>query len=160
MTSSTTLCRDGTPSSSIVLKGDFETENYMTGEIGSGTQAFIPAAYAEKVKAVFDANAVLNDKGEEVGNHIRTVEVDIDVGVEATGKTIPYEWVVTAFKEGAEMAVLKNLRNSRARPAYVLKSGDGADAKLIEAKARPVTAPLALLEAPLAEPTQNGDLAA
>ncbi len=136
---------DGTPSSSIVLSGDFETENYMTGEIGSGTQAFIPAAYAEKVKAVFDSNAILNEKGEEIGNRIRTVEVDIDVGVEATGKTIPYEWVVTAFKEGAEMAVLKNLRRSRVRPAFVLQAGD----KSIPALPRPETAPLAMLEAPV-----------
>lgn len=138
---------DGTPSSSIALFGDFETENFMTGEIGSGTMAFIPAAYSEKVKAIFDSNAILNDEGKEIGNRIRTVEIDIDVGVEATGKTIPYEWVVVAFKEGAEMATLKNLRNSRQRPAFVMNNGD----KVIEAVARPVTTPLALLEAPVAE---------
>lgn len=139
---------DGTPAQSIALKGDFETENFMTGEIGSGTLAFIPAAYSEKVKAIFDANAILNDEGREIGNHVRTVEVDIDVGVEATGKTIPYEWVVVAFREGAEMATLKKLRNSRQRPAYVMRHGEGDKAVMIEAKPRPQTAPLALLEAP------------
>jgi len=140
---------DGTPSQSIALKGDFETENFMTGEIGSGTLAFIPAAYAEKVQAIFDANAITNAEGQVIGNHVRTVEVDIDVGVEATGKPIPYEWVVIAFKEGSEMAVLKKLRNSRARPAFVMQAGEGDKMVQIEAKPRPTTQPLALLEGPL-----------
>lgn len=144
---------DGTPSQSIALNGDFETENFMTGEIGSGTLAFIPAAYSEKVKAIFDSNAVTNEKGEETGNLVRSVEIDIDVGVEATGKTIPYEWVVIAFKEGAEMAVLKNLRRSRERPAFVLSVGEGDKAITIPALPRPETAPLALLEAPAPEET-------
>ncbi len=140
---------DGTPSQSIALNGDFETENFMTGEIGSGTLAFIPAAYSEKVKAIFDSNAVTNSEGTVTGNLVRSVEIDIDVGVEATGKTIPYEWVVIAFKEGAEMAVLKKLRASRARPAFVMRVGEGDKAIQIEAKPRPETAPLAMLEAPV-----------
>lgn len=135
---------DGTPSSSIVLHGDFETENYIDGEIGSGTTAYIPAAYSEKVKTVFDANAILNEAGEEIGNRIRTIEIDIDVGVEATGKTIPYEWVVVAFKEGAEMATLKRMRSTRARPQFVINS----PTVKLEAVARPMTAPLAMLEGP------------
>jgi len=135
---------DGTPSSSIVLIGDFETENYIDGEIGSGTMAYIPAAYSEKVKTVFDSNAVVNEEGKTVGNLLRTIDIDIDVGVEATGKTIPYEWVVVAFKEGEEMATIKRMRNSRARPAFVINS----PTVQIEAKPRPMTTPLALLEAP------------
>ena len=134
---------DGTPSQSIALKGAFQTENYMTGELGEGTMAFLPAAYGEKVKAIFDANERRDADGKVIGNDIRVVEIDVDVGVEATGKTIPYEWVIVAFREGEEMAVLKKMRQSRARPAFVMQS----ESLKIEAKSRPAPAPL-VLEAP------------
>lgn len=97
---------DGTPSSSIVLQGMFQAESYMTGELSEATTVYLPAAYAEKVKTAFDADP-----------NIKVVELDCDIGLEATGKTIPYEWVVVAFREGEEMAVLKRLRGSRGRPA-------------------------------------------
>jgi hypothetical protein len=66
------------------------------------------------------------------------VEIDCDIGVEATGKVIPYEWVVVAFREGEEMAVLKKMRASRQRPAYVLKTGQ----QVIETVARETQAAL------------------
>jgi hypothetical protein len=144
---------DGTPSTSIALKGAFQTESYVDGEVGECTLAFLPAAYGEKLKAIFDANALTNSAGDVIGNNVKMIEVDVDVGVEATGKTIPYEWVITAFREGAEMAVLKRMRQSRARPAFVLKTGEGSDAKVIEAKARPVLPAIPMLEAPAAEET-------
>lgn len=53
---------------------------------------------------------------------LTAVELDCDIGLEATGKMIPYEWVVIAYREGEAMDVLKRLRNSRKRPtnAYAL----------------------------------------
>jgi len=97
---------DGSPSQSVALKGIFQAESYLTGELSEFTVAYLPAAYSEKVKAVF-----VSDQS------IKLVELDCDIGLEATGKTIPYEWVVTAYIEGQEMARLKALRNRRARPA-------------------------------------------
>lgn len=57
---------------------------------------------------------------------LTAVELDCDIGLEATGKTIPYEWVVIAYREGEAMDVLKRLRNSRKRPAnaYALPAPD------------------------------------
>jgi hypothetical protein len=129
---------DGTPSQSIVLGGAFQTENYMTGELGEGTQLYLPAAYSEKVKAIFDTGAVMDEAGREIRNSVRMVEIDCDIGVEATGKVIPYEWVVVAFREGEEMAVLKKMRASRQRPTFVLKTGQ----LVIEAVARETQAAL------------------
>lgn len=135
---------DGKVVTSIALKGAFQTEGYLTGELGEGTLAFLPAAYSEKVKAIFDANAIRDQEGNVVGNNVRMVEVDVDVGVEATGKGIPYEWVITAFREGEEMATLRKMRQSRKRPAYVLQTSAAA----VPAIPRPEARPLAMLEAP------------
>lgn len=117
---------NGDTSVSIVLEGDFQTEDFITGELGSGTNVYFPNAYAEKVKTVFISGEIRDTEGKVTGNTIRSVEVDCDVGLEATGKSIPYEWVITAFREGEEMAVLKRLRNSRKRPTQLLVSATGA----------------------------------
>jgi hypothetical protein len=106
---------DGSPSSSIVLQGAFNTESYITGELSEASNAYLPMAYAEKLKALFAA-----DKS------IQVIEVDCDVGIEATGKTIPYEWVITAFREGEEMAVLKRIRGARQKPKNLLVGSGGA----------------------------------
>lgn len=140
---------DGTPMESIALKGAFNTESYITGELGEGTLAFIPAAYSEKVKAIFDSGERRDGEGVFLGNDVRMIEVDLDIGVEATGKSIPYEWVIIAYREGEEMAVLKKMRQSRARPAFVLQTG----AVQIEAKARPAPTPILALASP--EPTSE-----
>lgn len=131
---------DGSLSPSIALRGAFQTESYITGELGEGTLAFLPAAYSEKIKAIFEANERRDSDGKVIGNDVRMIEVDVDCGLEATGKTIPYEWVIVAYREGEEMAVLRNMRRSRARPAFVLQSSAGS----IPAIPRPAEAPLAL----------------
>lgn len=100
---------DGSPSENIFVRGQFESLNYITGEVGEASTVYFPKAYAEKLEMVF--------KGDET---IKVVEVDVDVGVEATGKTIPYEWVTVAFVEGGKAATLKRLRTARAKPAQLL----------------------------------------
>lgn len=142
------------PVESIALRGMLQTENYITGELGEGTMVYLPAAYSEKVRAILAQGERKNEAGEVVGNDVKAVEIDCDVGVEATGKTIPYEWVIVAFREGEEMAVLKRLRNTRARPAYVLQSGE----RKLEAVPRP--AEQAALPAPTPEPVAETELAA
>lgn len=97
---------DGKVVDSIVAKGTFQSESYLTGEVGDASLVFFPMAYAEKIKAVFESDA-----------SIKVLEVDCDVGLEATGKTIPYEWVVVAYREGEDMGVMKRIKASRGRPA-------------------------------------------
>jgi len=109
---------DGSISHSIFVKGVFQSESYLDGEVGEASGVYFPMAYAEKIKAVLDMG------------DIKTVEVDCDIGLEATGKTIPYEWVVVAFREGQEMDALKRIRSTRARPVSVLVGSDGAPKQL------------------------------
>lgn len=101
----TNILPDGKQTTSTVLNGMFQAESYLTGELSEAVQVYLPAAYADKVKAIMESDP-----------SIKVVELDCDIGLEATGKPIPYEWVVTAFREGEEMAVLKRLRSSRERP--------------------------------------------
>lgn len=101
---------DGSLSESIAVGGVFTAESYITGEISEASTVYFPMAYAEKLEALFKAQP-----------DIKVIEVDTDIGLEATGKTIPYEWVIIAYREGEEMAVLKRLKNSRARPAELLR---------------------------------------
>lgn len=118
---------DGSQSESIFVKGMFQSEGFITGELSEASGVYFPMAYAEKIAACFDMG-------------VKTVEVDCDIGLEATGKTIPYEWVVIAFREGQEMDVLRRIRGTRARPATLLVSPDGkpkALAGAVEQKALP-----------------------
>lgn len=104
---------------SVHLRGTFRTQNYLTGEIAECSVVYFPNAYSEQVETMF-----LADK------EMKIVEVDVDVGLEATGKTIPYEWVIVAFLEGDEMAVMKRLRNSRKPPASLLVGPKGEQLQL------------------------------
>lgn len=103
---------DGSVSESIFVSGMFQSEGFLTGEIGEASGVYFPMAYAEKIEALFKMG-------------VKTVEVDCDVGLEATGKTIPYEWVVVAYREGQEMDVLRRIKGTRARPANILVDGTG-----------------------------------
>lgn len=109
---------DGSLSESIFVKGMFQSEGYVTGELAEASGVYFPMAYAEKVAAAFE------------GLGVKSVEVDCDIGLEATGKTIPYEWVVIAYREGQEMDALKRIRGNRPRPTALLVSGDGKPKEL------------------------------
>ena len=104
---------------SIACVGMLNAESYLTGEISQGSSVYFPMAYAEQVEAMFKADP-----------SITVVEVDCDIGLEATGKAIPYEWVTTAYLEGKEMAVLKRMRNARKRPDNLLIAPDGTAKQL------------------------------
>lgn len=97
---------DGRDAESIVLSGVFEVVNNVTGEITNAGQAYLPMAFAEQVEAAFKINP-----------GTLAVEIDIDIGVEATGKAIPYEWMVTSHLEGEQTLFLNRLRERRVRPA-------------------------------------------
>lgn len=113
---------DGKQSTSVVLKGVFEAESYLDGEISNATAIYVSAAYAEQVKAMLSQDGV------------QALEVDIDVGLEATGKTIPYEWVVVSWRKGEEMPALKRLKASRGRPDNAAKLAAPSAVKQIAAQ--------------------------
>jgi hypothetical protein len=104
---------------SVACIGILNSESYLTGEVSQGSSVYFPMAYAEQLEALFKADPSIN-----------VIEVDVDIGLEATGKTIPYEWVTTAFLEGREMAVLKRMRGARKRPEHLLIAPDGAPKQL------------------------------
>lgn len=104
---------------SIVCNGVFNAESFLTGEISQGSSVYLPMAYAEQI-----ATAFAMDKT------ITAIQIDCDIGLEATGKAIPYEWVTTAFLEGKEMAILKRMRAARARPENLLIGADGMPKQL------------------------------
>lgn len=97
---------NGDKATSIVCNGQFETENYLDGEVSVASAVYFPSSFSETVKAMFAADPEL-----------KVVEVDTDVGVEATGKTIPYTWVVVNHVEGEAITPFKRLRVARSRPA-------------------------------------------
>lgn len=113
---------DGTPSKSIVLVGQFEAEDYRTGEVSSASNVYLPMSIAEQIKSMFVTDESL-----------KVVEIDCDIGLEATGKTIPYTWVVINHREGMDLTPLKKLRLSRKRPANALALEAPKNAGALEA---------------------------
>lgn len=92
---------NGKPVESIAVIGTFEGVRLDTGETTNATTVYFPMAYAEQVAATL------------VDPAVTMLQIDVDIGVEATGKAIPYEWTVTAFLSEREASVLTMLRNRR-----------------------------------------------
>lgn len=86
---------------SIALSGNLQAEHAETGEIITMDMVFLPMAFASQV-----ARALQSNPGS-------AVEMDIDIGIESTGKAIPYEWTVTSYLSGRAERQLRQLRNSR-----------------------------------------------
>lgn len=93
---------DGRQSRSVMLEGIFESQNELTGEVTQYTQAYLPMAFAESVEAAFKMNP-----------DATSIQMDIDIGVEVTGKSIPYEWTVTSHIKGEASNILADLRQRR-----------------------------------------------
>jgi hypothetical protein len=75
----------GRPSVNYPLSGVFESISALTGELAGYTTAYLPESFALQMYDAMQVEGVLS------------LELDIDIGVEATGKSIPYEWMVTSF---------------------------------------------------------------
>ena len=85
---------------SVALVGLF-TAQTVEGAEHSFSMLFLPMAFAEQVEAALALDGV---KG---------VPIDVDIGLEATGKTIPYEWTVTSYLEGRAQRALRKLVSAR-----------------------------------------------
>lgn len=111
----------GKPTESISLNGKFEVENYLSGEISQPSVIYTPMAFSEQVQV-----ALLSDG-------VQLVQIDVDVGVEATGKTIPYEWTITSFLEAQDSQAMLQLRHRRGpRKASLTAIEGGKEAPLLE----------------------------
>lgn len=92
---------------SVLLKGNFEATvvDPETGEITeiiNAGNAYLPLAYAEPIGAAFVAGAA-------------RIILDLSLGLEATGKMIPYEWVVKgpARADDPTMNALRSRQQAR-----------------------------------------------
>jgi hypothetical protein len=79
---------------SIMLTGTFGMESALSGLTYEHADLYLPNGYARQIEAALSLGAT-------------QVEFDVDVGIEATGRTIPYAWTVIAY-----------LRASNASPAF------------------------------------------
>lgn len=76
---------------SVWLHGTFVGVVRATGELIEAVSAILPQAYALKIERQ------LKEGGEGA-----RVQVDCDIGLEATGRTIPYKWVCADYGESKE----------------------------------------------------------
>lgn len=90
---------DGKISVVIGLTGVFEIEK-EDGTRLQGTKLYMPgSAYSSEMKALFNSDSAL-----------RAVEVDCDLGIKATGKSITYEYVVRSHIRHDLVAELRGRR--------------------------------------------------
>jgi hypothetical protein len=83
---------------SVWLFGAFEARIAETGEIKSSVCAILPNAFGRMIEEAFRQGA---DRA----------HLDIDIGVEATGRAIPYEWAIWSHMGGETQRALKALRS-------------------------------------------------
>jgi hypothetical protein len=69
---------------SVWIKGEFEATVHETGEVKSARWLILPRAAGELVEQAFESGA-------------ERAYLDLELGVQATGRSIPYAYTVTAF---------------------------------------------------------------
>jgi len=69
---------------SVLIVGDFTGISYLTGEVREAMGAFLPAYFRKMIVAQMQRNQGINE----------TVFA-IEIGVELTGRTIPWAWTVS-----------------------------------------------------------------
>lgn len=84
---------------SIALSGDLQAQA-KDGRTTTFDILFLPMAFATRIERA-------------LRNGAHQVEIDVDIGIEATGKVIPYEWTVTSYLSGRAERALRNMANSR-----------------------------------------------
>ena len=71
---------------SVALEGSFMLTSFVTGEVTRAPVAYLPKMWARQVEAL------LEDIKDDPNTKVR---MDLTLGIQATGKTIPYRWTVT-----------------------------------------------------------------
>jgi hypothetical protein len=109
---------------SIWLHGNFTATIRATGELIEASSVIPPQAYAAKVERM-------------LGLGVGKVEVDIDVGLQATGRNIPYRWFASDYSESEEREAARAIQHRQAaRSAKLIGSSNGGP-KTIAGKVEP-----------------------
>lgn len=110
--------RDASFITTIALHGVFKSEDYQTGEISECGVAYLPSGVPiqEKIAAIFENSRPIKEDGTKGDPAVKMVEIDLDIGLEATGKALPYTWIVIQHIEGEAFEPMRRLWNSRKRP--------------------------------------------
>src|SRR5262249_14325873 len=74
---------NGDPKLSLLAIGDFEATDYATGEVWTSTAAYLPNYLLETFKSILEHPASTG-----------SVEFEIEIVIEPTGKQIPFAYVV------------------------------------------------------------------
>ena len=96
---------------SVWLNGEFEAVSRQTGEVKAAPTAILPKAFGLTIETAI-AGLKRNALDQRSGDASAELTIDCDIGLEATGRPIPYEWIVIYYREGKAQ---KALRDARAR---------------------------------------------
>jgi hypothetical protein len=99
--------------SSILLTGQFRMQSDLTGEVRENAELYLPTGYAKQIKTALKMGA-------------ESVEFDVSVGIEATGKSIPYAWTVISHLRARRMDRLERIWQRR-QPALIETASAAAD---------------------------------
>lgn len=84
---------------SIAISGVFQAES-KDGEVWAVSQVFLPMAFAIQIAEALDME----------GNR---VQMDVDIGLSPTGKSIPYEWAIVTYLEGRAQRAVRAIAGQR-----------------------------------------------
>lgn len=99
---------------SVVVSGMFEAVTLSTGEITRCSRIYLPMSFAEQIEMALRANPGA------------LIDVDVDIGIEATGKSIPYTFTVTSYLEGQAERALRQMRMRRPTRLAIGATGGGS----------------------------------
>jgi hypothetical protein len=89
------------PLESVWLNGEFEAVVAETGEVKAAPTAILPKAFGITIET---AIAGLKRDGGDA-----QLTIDCDIGLEATGRPIPYEWIVIYYREGKAQKAMRDV---------------------------------------------------
>lgn len=92
----------GQPVESIKMTGEFEAFIDDTGEVIETSAAFLPRAWAEKIRfALTEA---------QKSDPTATARMLISLGIEATGNTIPYRWTIATHMPPVQSPAMAEMK--------------------------------------------------
>lgn len=113
---------------SVWLKGLIQMTALHTGEIFEAAAVILPKAAGEAIDAIFQ---MAGDQQPRI-----RVELDMTLGLEKTGKAIPYEWVPISHARGRAQRVVSEMRQKQMARRLAREGGPVMDASAsIEAPA-------------------------
>jgi hypothetical protein len=91
---------------SVWIKGEFEATVHETGEVKSARWLILPRAAGDLIEQAFESGA-------------ERAYLDLELGVQATGRSIPYAYTVTAYgsRDSEGRRVVRAIRAKQAQRA-------------------------------------------